>query len=359
MSGSAYSALPESTERIYMQKQKTQTTQDTVIDGSKLWDEILKAIVSTMPEQLFPLFKEVYGREYPRGTSVVVLGTEVSGAWEAQNTSPDSVLMDIALLVADRDYYHLECQMKNDHEMVIRMFAYDVRYAITHSRAVDDDTGEITLFFPHSVVIYPEKNNAVPDHLQCRIVFQDGSEHVYKVPTVRIQVYSLEEIREKHLSLFLPYVVLRLRPKLAALTEKRSQSAEEKVKEELTSMTGKIIVMLEDEKKAGYIGEWEYHNYMNLFKRAVERVLAGHPRLRREVDKMTEPLIKLPSQIWEELQQQHKAEIEELKKEYQEERQAEAERYREELERQNKENKAEIARLQALVAELTGGGIQQ
>lgn len=157
----------------------------------------------------------------------------------------------------------------------------------------------------------------------------------------------------------LPGSTERIYMQLAAMTEKRSQSAEEKVKEELTSMTGKIIVMLEDEKKAGYIGEWEYHNYMNLFKRAVERVLAGHPRLRREVDKMTEPLIKLPSQIWEELQQQHKAEIEELKKEYQEERQAEAERYREELERQNKENKAEIARLQALVAELTGGGIQQ
>lgn len=349
-----------------MQKQKTQRTQDAAaIDGSKLWDEILKAIVSTMPEQLFPLFKEVYGREYPRGTSIVVLGTEVSGAWEGKSASPDSVLMDIALLVADRDYYHLECQMKNDHEMVIRMFAYDVRYAITHSRTVDEDTGEITLFFQRSVVIYPEKNNAVPDHLQCRIVFQDGSEHVYKVPAVRIQNYSLEEIREKHLSLFLPYVVLRLRPKLATITEKRSQSAEEKVKEELTSMTREIIVMLEDEKNAGYIGEWEYHNYMNLFKRAVGRMLAGYPRLRREVDKMTEPLIKLPSQIWEELQQRHKEEIEELKKEYQKERQAEAERlkkerqaeagrYREELEQMQ----SEIARLQALVDELTGGGIQ-
>ena len=31
---------------------------DTVaLDGTKLWDEILKAIVSAMPTQLFPLFK--------------------------------------------------------------------------------------------------------------------------------------------------------------------------------------------------------------------------------------------------------------------------------------------------------------
>ncbi|MDE6744625.1 MAG: hypothetical protein K2J95_12155 [Lachnospiraceae bacterium] len=49
--------------------------------------------------------------------------------------------MDIALLVGGTDYYHLECQMKNDHEMVIRMFAYDVHFAITHTRCSVSDLG--------------------------------------------------------------------------------------------------------------------------------------------------------------------------------------------------------------------------
>ena len=52
------------------------------IDGMKLWDEILKAIVSAMPSQLFPLFKEIYGKEYPKDTSIVVLGTETSSFQE-------------------------------------------------------------------------------------------------------------------------------------------------------------------------------------------------------------------------------------------------------------------------------------
>ena len=137
-----------------------------VLDGTKLWDEILKAIVSAMPSQLFPLFKEVYGREYPKDTPIVVLGSETYSFQEDSNGPPGSTLMDIALLVAGTDYYHLECQMKNDNEMVIRMFAYDVRFAITHSKAMDQDTGEITLYFPHSMVIYPEKNDAIPDHLR-------------------------------------------------------------------------------------------------------------------------------------------------------------------------------------------------
>ena len=196
-----------------MTKQKS-LPEPTAIDGAKLWDEILKAIVSAMPSQLFPLFKEIYGREYPKDTSVRILGSETSSFPENSSDLPTSTFMDISLLVADTDYYHLECQMKNEKEMVVRMFAYDVRFAITHTRTMDENTGEIVLYFPRSVVIYPEQNNAIPEHLQCRVVFQDNSEHIYKVPTVKVQTYSLEEIKRKHLTLFIPYTILRLRPKL-------------------------------------------------------------------------------------------------------------------------------------------------
>ena len=77
------------------------------LDGTKLWDEILKAIVSAMPAQLFPLFKEVYGREYPKDTPIVVLGSETSSFQEDSNGPPGSTLMDFALLVAGTDYYNL------------------------------------------------------------------------------------------------------------------------------------------------------------------------------------------------------------------------------------------------------------
>ncbi|MCM1047894.1 MAG: hypothetical protein NC433_05660 [Clostridiales bacterium] len=55
---------------------ETSMEENAVYDGRKLWDEILKAIVDTMPEQLFPLFKEVYGKDYPKGTPIVLLKTE-------------------------------------------------------------------------------------------------------------------------------------------------------------------------------------------------------------------------------------------------------------------------------------------
>ena len=313
-----------------MPKRKLKT-EAVVLDGTKLWDEILKAIVSAMPSQLFPLFKEVYGRDYPKDTSIVVLGSETSSFQEENKEPPGSTLMDLALLVAGTDYYHLECQMGNDNEMVIRMFAYDVRFAITHSKAMDRDTGEITLYFPRSVVIYPEQNNAIPDHLKCRVVFQDNSEHIYKIPTVRIQTYSLKEIRQKHLTLFIPYTILRLRPKLEM---NRKQPL---VRKELTEFVEEAILVLKEELVGGYLTEREYHDYVRLFHFAADRVLTKHPQMRKEVHQMTEPLIKLPSMIEDELRAEiadQKAEIADQKAEI-------------------ADQKAEIQRLQELVKQLS------
>ena len=116
--------------------------------GGKLWDEILKAIVDAMPEQLFPLFKEIYGKDYPKGTSITLLATESSTYQESPDTPPGSRLSDITLLVNGTDYYHLECQMHNDHDIVIRMIAYDLYFAMQYTTSEDEKQGGFVMHFP-------------------------------------------------------------------------------------------------------------------------------------------------------------------------------------------------------------------
>lgn len=290
--------MPENKEKNEQKK------ESQAYDGTKIWDEILNAIVDIMPSQLFPLFKEVYGKEYTKGTSIVLLETKTSTFLDNKDKEPGSTFMDIALLVGGTDYYHLECQMENDHEMVIRMFAYDVHFAITHTKTVDGDTGEIILKFPRSFVLYPEPNNAVPSYLQCRILFQDNSEHIYKIPTVKVQTYSLDEIREKHLILFLPYTMLRFRPRLR----------QEKMitKKDLTAHLEKVILILKEEVSAGNLTELRYHDYVKLIRYAANRVFKDHEELRKEADNMTKPLIRLPSMEYREMEEkvaEYKAEL--------------------------------------------------
>lgn len=258
------------------------------IIGDRLWDEILKAIVYAMPKQLFSLIKEVYGKEYPPDTSIRLLSTEHSTWHDSPQDSPSSNLMDISLLIAGSDFYHIECQMENDKLMVIRMFSYDMHYAIEHSISQDSSTGEITIRFPHSVVIYPDQNNNLPDKLRCRIIFQDKSEHIYQIPAVRIQSYTLEEIRKKHLYLFIPYLLLRLKPKINSKSHPFQQK-------ELTTFMEEIIVILQDALTNGYLTRQECSDYINLLVHASRHVFYHYPNYHEEVQRMTKPLIILPS----------------------------------------------------------------
>ena len=259
-------------------------SKDTTLTEPMLWDEIMKALVYTMPEQLFPLIEEVYGITYPKGTTVQFLSTEQPVFPNNAAESFTSQFMDLSVLIAGTDYYHIECQMKNDHQMVIRMLSYDLHFAMQHCETEQDATGEMILRFPRSVVLYPEKNGKIPDRLCCRIIFQDDSEHTYQVPTVKMQDYSMEEIQRKHLILFLPYVLLRLRPQL--------ESRNGIKKEELTSLVNSVIVILNEEVQLENITELQQKDILELFNRASKKIFTHYPEYQREVSSMTELKIK-------------------------------------------------------------------
>lgn len=83
-------------------------------------------------------------------------------------------------------------------------------------------------------------------------------------------------------------------------------------KKELTDFTAQVILILKDEWKQGYLTEREFDDYINLFRRAADRVLKKHADFRKEVDLMTKPLIELPSVIQKRLRTENDALIADL-----------------------------------------------
>ena len=69
----------------------------------------------------------------------------------------------------------------------------------------------------------------------------------------------------------------------------------------MTEFVKEAIFVLKEELSDGYLTEREYQNYVNLLHFAADRVLAKHPKMREEVNRMTEPKIILPSMIWDEV----------------------------------------------------------
>ena len=99
-----------------------------------------------------------------------------------------------------------------------------------------------------------------------------------------MQDYTLEEIQQKHLILFIPYVLLRLRPQLESRNGIR--------KEELTSLVNSVIVILNEEVQLGNITELQQKDILELFNRASKKIFTHYPEYRREVSSMTELKIK-------------------------------------------------------------------
>ena len=94
----------------------------------------------------------------------------------------------------------------------------------------------------------------------------------------------MEEIQRKHLILFLPYVLLRLRPQL--------ESRNGIKKEELTSLVNSVILILNEEVQLGNITELQQKDILELFNRASKKIFTHYLEYQREVSSMTELKIK-------------------------------------------------------------------
>lgn len=248
---------------------------------AQLWDEILKKETFLMPEQLFPLIKEIYGKTYPKNTAVKPLGTEYP-IEKADTKVITSIRADITVLIGGDDIYHFECESKNDKTMVIRMFEYDAHTALSYQTSV------LSLKFPYSAVIYLQDNRTIPDTLRCNIHFQDGVSYDYTVPTVKVQSYSLEEIHQKHLCILIPFLPLRFRKTLHHRKKKNGVS-----KEALTSFYEQIILILEQEVQEKYLSENNRNIILNLLNKSLIRVFYQDKSLLKEVVIMTEPILEL------------------------------------------------------------------
>lgn len=257
---------------------------------AQLWDEIMKKETFLMPEQLLPLIKEVHGKTYERGTDIRPLATEFS-VERSDTKEITSIRADITVIVAERDIYHFECEIHNDGTMVMRMFEYDVHIALSYRKEM---SGEMVLQFPHSAVLYLQDNGNTPEELNCAIHFQDGGTYVYRVPVLKVQAYTIEEIKEKHLCVLIPFLPLRFRKRISG--RKKEQGVQ---KEELTSFYRQLILVLEEEVEAGYLSETNRNTIISLLGKSMIRVFYRNEALLKEVVEMTEPILELEFEKYE------------------------------------------------------------
>lgn len=254
--------------------------------GNKLWDIIMKSIAAHAPNQFLPLIQEIFCQEYPQNTSIDFLSTEYPTYSKSKEQYLSTIFADIVMLVSNKELYHFEWQTNKDERITVRMFEYDTHIALVHTLQ-KDFSNHYALTFPKSAIIFLGCNQKAAAHQLCELVLADGKVIHYKIPIIKVQDYSLEEIEKKHLCILLPFTLLRFRPRLYSKSHPLG-------KKELTDFVKRLIVILENEKTANYITQLQFVNYVQYIRMALEQVLSNRPKLLEEVLNMYYPMI-IPS----------------------------------------------------------------
>ena len=178
---------------------------------------------------------------------------------------------DLTFQVNNSDFYHFECEITYDGQITIRMLEYDLHAALAFR--TDAKSTQLT--------------------------------HEYRVPTVKVQSYSLEEIKEKHLCLLIPFLLIRFRRNIPSDREIRASDSPtkqnnlmikvQKSKEELTSFFDETILILDKEIADGFLTEVDKKLILWLLQKSLLRISYHNKELCQEVYDMTEPTLKLPT----------------------------------------------------------------
>ena len=163
-----------------------------------IFDDVFRTMVEKLPYLAVPLINEVFETSYPENVEIIQLRNE-------HQQENGEIITDCCLKIG-RKLYHIECQSIDDTTMAIRMIEYDFAIAIESAQKINR---RYRIEFPRSCVIYLRSNKNTPDSLEVEVIFPDGKMHLYKIPTVKMENYTKDNIFEKNLLMLLPFYVMR------------------------------------------------------------------------------------------------------------------------------------------------------
>ncbi|MBR4026316.1 MAG: hypothetical protein IKJ01_01990 [Lachnospiraceae bacterium] len=162
------------------------------------YDDVFRTILNDCPELIIPLVNEIFQTNYSTEEKVILYNNEF---FLTQQQGEQIKRITDSNFEIRNTQYHLECQSTQDGTMVIRIFEYDTQIALKNSKLED---GELTVYFPRTAVLYLRHNKQTPDYLQITI-HVPGDSCSYKIPTLKVKQYTIEEIFEKELLFLIPF----------------------------------------------------------------------------------------------------------------------------------------------------------
>ena len=252
-------------------------------DKNTPYDDVFRTLMKKCTSFVIPVINEVFKTSYSMEEPVILLANEHFTSVKSGNKKR---ITDSKIGIQDY-HYHLECESKSKKFIVMRMIEYDFEDVI--EQPIEED-GEYFLDFPFSAVIFLREALSIPDFMAVNISFPDGQKIRYKLPAIKVQKYTKEELFEKNLLFFIPYYIMRYEKSILDIDKD-----EEKLKKLIADYRD-IYERLSSLEENKVINSNDLYNLVELTDMLIDVVAEKADNVKREVMHMGGRVLELKSE---------------------------------------------------------------
>ena len=271
----------------------------------QIFDKAFKRILTLSDKAVINLINGLFGKNYPTNSKITYNWTE------HEDKNLKKTLSDSILTINGRDSYHIEAQMTEDEEIIFRVFEYGFGHAYKNRVIV---SGGERMVFPRPCIIYLDegKKDTIPDEYSLVLQFENQGEFLYKVPLVKLQNISIQELNEKKLIILLPFLLLKLRKKIEKVRSKDSM-------EELQNLVvNDIIESIRRNVEVGNVSHTDGLDLIELTTKLYMKIYSKYKELEDFTMRLCDQSLELISDKYEKTVEELEDEVEELEDEVKE-----------------------------------------
>lgn len=242
------------------------------------YDDVFKTLLIDCTELMIPVANEIFGEHYTGNERIIRRQNEHylygQDAVTKEKVTDSSFEVDNYTNEKNKKY-HIECQSTPDGSMLIRMFEYDSQIALDDGEYKD---GVLNVTFPNAAVLLLRHTKLTPDSMTVMIDTPGGSISC-RVPIMKIQMYTIDEIFEKRLFFLIPFYIFNY--------EKRLQRFENDVKERavLEKEYLDIRIRLDELAASGKISEYTKCTLLDMTQKVVKNLTEKYQKVQEGVVK--------------------------------------------------------------------------
>ena len=268
----------------------------------QIYDKAFKRILTLSEKTVINLINGLFDTDYPTDSKITYNWTE------HENKDLKRTLADSILTINGRDSYHIEAQMTEDEEIVFRFIEYGFGYAYKNRTFID---GGERMVFPRPCILYLDegKKDKVPDEYKLTLLFEDQGEFTYKVPLVKLQNMSVEELNRKKMIALLPFQLLKLRKKIENLR------TEENLEELQNLVMNDIIESIYENETVGNISHSDALDLIELTTKLYMKIYSKYKELEEFTMRMCDQSLELISDKYEKTVEELQDEVADMKAE--------------------------------------------